>query len=434
MTDTAEQFLDQKLSALAAYVRGQDADRMSAPAHLGKDVDFLAEADRAGRFKPANWFHSHLVGQAKEKLERDLPGANDRRRYELKLADFIQHKVLPLYGGLDRGLAELPAKLRACRDSGLVGLTPQGDVKHRWPAKCNQSKLCAHEAREEGQRLAERYLQPVAAFLQDNPRAKLQYWVVSPLNVAPGGLHDAKRQLMKIHSRLNRRAVTKAVVGSVVVQEDPVGRDGNWNVHLNVLALVDGHFDWAAYRRAFMDELEHDQIQIEFITEHEMKRRSIAKAERRAKKTGVAMLPINRHGVITDAFVELVKYTTKITGYDHATPAAAKKREAPPMYAWSRSMWFEWYRSNQRFRRTRSYGVLYRVCDTCGSYDHAAAACGDAPESAPQIEWIGAKTWHDFETGYRVHIDLIPAHNSTIQAGADALHIVRTNRTNRGPP
>ena len=272
---------NHKLNAIARFVRNSDRAQVSLPNNLLNDLEYVEDSQRARAFRVENLLQLKMVSEAKAILERSLPGASDRRRYELKLADMIQHRVLPLYGDIDPNLKELPKKLRACRDSGLVGVTAQGDVKHRWPEKCNQSKLCAHEAREEGQRLAERYLRPVSNFINDHKRAKLQYWVISPLNVAPENLHDAKRQMFQIYSRLNRRAITKNVAGSVVVQEDPVSKDGKqWNVHLNVLALVNGNFSWGDYRRAFMNELGHDQLQIEFITEHRMRQKSAAKARR----------------------------------------------------------------------------------------------------------------------------------------------------------
>ena len=423
---------NHKLNAIARFVRNADRAQVSLPNHLLNDLDYVEDARSARAFRVENLLQLKMVTETKAILERSLPGASDRRRYELKLADMIQHKVIPLYGDIDPFLRELPPKLRACRDSGLVGVTAQGDVKHRWPEKCNQSKLCAHEAREEGQRLAERYLRPVSNFINDHKRAKLQYWVISPLNVAPENLHDAKRQLFQIYSRLNRRAITKNVAGSLVVQEDPVSKDGKqWNVHLNVLALVNGHFSWGDYRRAFMDELGHSDLQIEFITEHEMRRRSQAKAQRRAKITGTHSLPMNRHQVITDAFVELVKYITKITGFDHNNKSeTGELSEAPPMYAWTAQQWYEWYRANKGFRRTRSHGVLFRVCDRCGSYQHSEKDCDQDAELEPDIEWIGSIDWQDFESGYSHSIDLIPAHKS-----ASEYHYQPSfDRQKRGPP
>jgi|GEM_PF-7059429 len=457
---------NHKLSAIARFVRNSDRAQVSLPNHLLNDLDYVEDAQHARAFRVENLLQLKMVTEAKAILERSLPGASDRRRYELKLADMIQHKVLPLYGDIDPNLKELPAKLRACRDSGLVGVTAQGHVKHRWPEKCNQSKLCAHEAREEGQRLAERYLKPVSNFLRDHRSAKLQYWVISPKNCEAGNLHQTKRDIMRIFSKLNRRKVARSVAGSIAVQEDPLGRNSDeWNVHLNVLAIIDGPFHWKAYRREFMNELGHDRIQIEFITEHRMRQKSAAKSARRAKIAGVPSLPMTRYQVITDAFVELVKYVTKITGYDHAKKALtdavpvpgkateslepgvndravalpekqgqgrsdAGRSEAAPMYAWSGERWFEWYKANRGFRRTRSYGVLYRVCDRCGSYDHSERHCGATAEPEPEIEWIGSIEWRDFESGYSHSIDLIPAHKS-----ASEYHYQPSfDRQNRGPP
>lgn len=463
---TAGVIANHKMSAIARFVRNADhltprgengpRDQVTLPNNLLNDLDYAEDARKARTFQVKSLYDQKLIDTTKRLLEASLPAASDRRRYELKLADMIQHRVIPFYAQFEPQLKELPAKLRACRDSGLVGIVAEtGEVRHRWPEKCNQGKLCAHEAREEGQRLADRYLQPISNFLSDHRTARLQYWVISPLNCQPETLHDSKREILKVFSKLNRRAVTKRVAGAVVVQEDPLSADNEtWNLHINVLALVNGYFDWKAYRQAFMDELGHDQIQIEFISQKQMERRSAAKAARRAKRAGgpVSTMPPNRHQVIADTFVELIKYVTKITGYDHVqktepegvsdqgspgpddTGDSSRRRiEARPMYAWPADRWFEWYRANKGFRRTRSYGVLYRVCDTCGSYQHSAAECGQQCEPEPVVEWVGSVEWRDFAAGYVSSIDLIPAHKSAIHAD-DWVYVPSFDRDKRGSP
>lgn len=446
--DDVLRFIRQKESAILHLLANRgDA---TIPAQVQRDMDYVDDLKAAAAFKPHSWFHSEYVEAAKAELERSLPGVNQRRRYELRMADYIQHKVLPIYGDAEPGLRDLPEKMRNCRESGLIGLTPQGDVKHRWPAKCNQSKLCAHEAREEAQRLSGRYLSPMVNYLNHDRRAKLQSWVISPKNVAPGELHDAKRAIIQTFAKLNRRKVARSIVGAVVVQEDPIGQDGNWNVHLNVLALVSGHFSWQQYRRAFLEELGHEHVSIEFTSEVGMMRKTKAKLARRSQRAGVHLVAVpTRTEILKHAFVECVKYTSKITGFDHdreMIPLQGKlgpndsseraltrldKKEAPPMYAWPADMFFEWYRANRRFRRTRSYGKLFRVCDTCGFHGHTAADCPEIFMPDPDPEWIGRQTWDHVSGTYVLDIDLIPAHNSTFWA--DKLALLKADRST-GPP
>lgn len=443
-----ENYIDRKKDAIESYLLARPKLH-SIPDYLERDFADVHIAEAAAAFTVSGHHHELLIEQAKRQLESVLPGATARRRYELRLAAMIQRDVLPKYATLDRALGELPEKLRNCRDHGMVGLTAAGDVKHHWPSKCNQSKICAHEARGEAMRLTDRYLQPLFSYLADHQRARLQYLVISPRNVPIGELAEAKRDLFKAYSAVNRRALTKNVVGGVVVQEDPLGRGAaSWNVHLNALIVVEGHFSWKAYRRAFADELGQADVQIEFIDEREMQRRTLAKLRRQAHAAGEPLRLPGRIEVIQAAFMELIKYVTKIAGSDHAGIAAGQSggalqastgadlenaklplAEARPMDQWPGGLWFEWWMANKGFRRSRSYGVLYRVCDRCGSYHHSEIKCPLEPEPAPFVEWIGFQHWDDLIDIYVLSIDLIPADNFTIQS-----HDKLLDHTSRGPP
>lgn len=427
MGEAARDWVHEKQAHIIAYLANRDSTVV--PDHIQRQIDDIRQARIAGDFRPSNTNHALLVASAKTALEKMIPATAKRRQYELRLADMIQHHVLPRYGDMDKTLEQLPRKLRECHDYGLVGLCPNGDVKHHWPAKCHQSKLCAHEARTESMRLSDRYLEPLARYLTDNPRAKLYYGVISPKNCALGDLHAYKRALFKAFSALNRRDVTKNMTGAVVVEEDPLGRgDQCWNVHLNVLAVVEGHFDYGEYRRQFAAAINHPDVDIEWIDEKKMRKKTERSMRRRAAQAGEPMRAPGRMEVIQFAFLELVKYTTKIAGSDHdetrtpgtkLVPGVAGtdpdgRLDARPMDQWEGATWYEWYRANRGFRRTRSYGVLYRVCDRCGHYGHTEGKCTEEPEPEPVTEWIGDMKWQPDRGSYELSIGLVPADKSTL--------------------
>lgn len=157
--------------------------------------------------------------------------------------------------------------------------------------------------------------------------------------------------------------------------------DESWNVHLNVLAVVAGQFDWGDFRREFANMWGDDDVQIDFVTEHRMMELSRRKRARRGLSE-----PVTRESMLIDACNEMVKYVCKIVGSDHASldgvspPSASNSdkgeragnlqdeseglhslRSARPMDEWKPECWFEWYQANKGFRRTRSYGELYNT-------------------------------------------------------------------------
>lgn len=156
-----------------------------------------------------------------------------------------------------------------------------------------------------------------------------------------------------------------------------------------------------------------------------MRQRTEQKLRRRAAVSGELYVRPSRFEVVQHAFVELVKYTTKITGSDHASmvqkttafprkpeigvSATAIQAEAQttkglspdgPM-AW-RSLVRMWYRANTAFRRTCSCKCLYNISEPIA-------------EEKGEPEYIGFVAWSDHESRNRSFIDLIPADKSPIK-------------------
>ena len=198
----------------------------------------------------------------------------------------------------------------------------------------------------------------------------------------------------------------KNLIGSLVVQEDPKGIDDNFNVHLNVMTIVNGRFDWKQFRQTFKEMYGDFDVQIEITTEDDLPNgrpgmRTIT--ERKLRKRGQLNGPVTREQMLIHAMHEMVKYVCKIVGSDHPRSrndpqTAAKALEAQPMDEWPGSVWFEWYRANKGFRRTRSYGELYNT-----------------PEPEPEdlmVEWFGFIKWQERTSRYEIStpsIDSIPA-------------------------
>ena len=73
--------------------------------------------------------------------------------------------------------------------------------------------------------------------------------------------------------------------------------------------------------------------------------------------------PVNP-GNLTRTVLELVKYATQPVPTKSAEKRVRRTSDAPAMTEWPAEQWIEWWRAQQRFRRTRSYGCLYALDET----------------------------------------------------------------------
>ena len=119
--------------------------------------------------------------------------------------------------------------------------------------------------------------------------------------------------------------------------EDPLSADHQWNVHLNVILLVDGRFDF-------------DQA-------------GAVWSEVWGTYADVRFQPLKREG-IAGALAELVKYAAKTIpaeGAGEGTTNPRTNRPAPPaMTEWPPDLFIEWWDA-RHYRRVRGYGRLYAI-------------------------------------------------------------------------
>jgi len=281
--------------------------------------------------------------EAQEQLELDLPGYSKHHWIRRQLAEALEQRVLPLCNGV--WVHNYIKRLRAARWSGAYGYSlAKGKAVMYWDEKAGLSRLCPDDAREEAQRLARKLLGPLEA-LQEDGHA-LHYCVFTTPNTAAGGL---RREMIGICRRF-RNSILKAkyadgslifpeIKGALCTLEAPLGSARDWNVHLNVVLVVKGHLDYEKLRRRW-----HWNVHV----------RKLAQGP----------------GVVRGALAELIKYAVAATVAKSAEKAAAgdgggggdeKRIPPPPMLEWTGAELLEWLRAMRGFRRTRTYGCLFRL-------------------------------------------------------------------------
>jgi hypothetical protein len=255
-------------------------------------------------------------------------------------------------------------KMPECRTDGVLGMRADGRPVIHWKKKCNCLRLCPDEARQDQVRVIKQY---VAAILAGK-RAGLRLYkiVLSPPNVPRGDLHEAKRDLFRqwravCRMMQHKEVALQGIKGQLVIEEDPMGARGDWNVHLNIILLYDGWLDYTKFR-----ELWPHQCDIK--SEADMRKATIATL----KKRGVDTSELTDEEILVHAVKECVKYPVQAVSEKsqvHADAASGwvldeyqdkdGKPTAPPMTDWPEPAAMEWWDANKAFRRVRSYGCLY---------------------------------------------------------------------------
>lgn len=234
---------------------------------------------------------------------------------------------------------ELADKIENCRNDASVfeRSTIEGKTKleYIWDYKCGQKKLCPHCAREAQQYFVDRYIEPINEWSNRSRNHQLQYAVITWPNIKPGELKEKKTEMFKQIGAWLKRDVCESVHGALVSMEDPLSNHGDFNVHVNLLLLVNGRFSWQAARhdwhkhtKIFFPDCDSDfQIYFKDVSNQDIKK----------------------------TVMELVKYMAKhITNKDAAGGA-------PGLVDWPIDLFTEWWDTQQNSRRVRSYGVLYRL-------------------------------------------------------------------------
>jgi hypothetical protein len=306
--------------------------------------DTTGEVESYAHFAPT-------AAEAHEQLELALPSLSVRHAVRKALADALEQRVLPLCGG--KWVHNYIERLRRARWHGLWGYScAKGKAVMFWDEKAGLSRLCPDDAREEAQRLSRRVLGPMEALQADGHA--LHYCVFTSPNAAPGGLRKEMVRICKdFRAKILKSGDFPEVKGALCVLEAPLGSARDWNVHINVILVVQGFLDYEKLRRKWYWNVE-------------------------AKKLAVGP------GVVKGALCELIKYAVAATVAKSAEKAEAATRlrdgrervPPPPMLEWTGAELLEWLRAMRGFRRTRTYGCLFRLKRP-------------EPEDLGQIIWLG---------------------------------------------
>jgi hypothetical protein len=288
----------------------------------------------------AHWAPTAL--EAHEQLELALPGLSVRHAIRKALADALEQRVLPISNA--KWVHNYIDRLRRARWHGMWGYSlAKGKAVMFWDDKAGLSRLCPDDAREEAQRLSRKVLAPLEALQADGHA--LHYCVFTSPNAAPGGLRKEMVRICKaLRSRILKAKfpdgspVFPEIKGALCVLEAPLGSSRDWNVHLNVILVVKGFLDYEKLRRHWYWNVEANKL---------------------------AVGP----GVVKGALTELIKYAVAATVSKSAEKAAQSatlrdgtpREPPPPMLEWTGSELLEWLRAMRGFRRTRTYGCLFRL-------------------------------------------------------------------------
>lgn len=289
------------------------------PERVQPPAAVLAEERRYQAARGAWWAGPSEAFDLAAELEAELEGYWERYAAEQALAEAMERA----------GLTDIAAEMRKCHRSGAVAVTADGRRVIAWDHKCGRVRVCPHEARAETQRLAAYYVPAVLEWLEAKPGRRVQFGVLTLKNPEPGRLAYEKRRAFERFKRWMR--AHPVIAGALVCQEDPLSARDDWNLHLNVLLLLCGPFDWNAAGEAWGCRAHFQRV--------------------RPRADGLAR-----------ALLELVKYSAKHTAkLDRAEGGPVAPEGPPAMDEWPPERLREWWAAQQGFRRTRAYGCLYAL-------------------------------------------------------------------------
>lgn len=265
-----------------------------------------------------------IVDQQRLEFAEEDTHANVRQA----VAQYIERVVLPCDLCVDPAMDTIPSRLRAARQTGTMMYHPgEGRFITIWDEKAGLRLLCPDDAREESMRVSRRYVPSIADW-RNNGKA-VHKLVLNPPNIARGELRAGMRDLFKTFNRIFFKSGRfPEVKGALVTLEAPLSVSRSWNVHLNVILLCDGFLDYnkivAAWGHQFdAYRLHGDREQIEA------------------------------------ALREQIKYAAQAMPSKSDEHRRRGISEAPAMLEWTAEEFLEWWGAHQRFRRTRSYGLLF---------------------------------------------------------------------------
>jgi hypothetical protein len=296
------------------------------PGHVKSALAQLDRYEAAEHPQLLNWNHGeldallHIIDQQRLEFSEEDSRANVR----LEVAGFLDRVVSR--GQADPTWRKLSQRLREARLTGTIMYSAdKRKVVTIWDAKAGLPLLCPDDAREESSRVSRRYV-PTLAEWKNNGKAVHKVVFTMP-NYAPGQLAKGMKAIFKRFKRVVLGKRFPEVKGALCTLEAPLSANREWNVHLNVLLMCDGYLDYAKLRGLWHWQLDAYRV---------------------------------REGAegIEATLRELVKYPVQaMPSKSHRTAAAGSY--APAMLEWTAAEFQEWWQGHQRFRRTRSYGLLF---------------------------------------------------------------------------
>lgn len=306
-------------------------------------------------------------------INEDAEKGSVKKQAENQVADYIEQRVVPMTEGKEKlKFQKLAFAMHECRTKGCIGLRADNTHVIAWDSKCNCGLLCPFESNTETKRLIDKYVPAVTKWLEGGRNRRLFYAVATTPNLPAGQLHEGKRQVFKNWSKLLKRKSMRNVKGALVRQEDPLSAKDDWNIHLNCILLVEGEFNYAQVRKDWGYNIDFQPM-----------RGSIPETVK--------------------TFKEVLKYSVQLVSDKSTQKASSGKSHAPALTEWPVDRFLEWFDANGRFRRTRSYGELFRV---------------DTPDTdaEQQIDWIGQISLEGNDYSVRLpflEVDSTQANNST---------------------
>lgn len=335
-----------------------------------------AQLDRYDQAERQSWMDWSLEDLTRfcaivdqQRLEFAEEDSRDNARKAV--ARYIEMTVAPACA--DPDVRKLPARLREARQTGTIMYRKQ-DQKFitMWDQKAGLPLLCPDDAREEAMRVQRRVVPAVMKALEQKG-ARAYSCVFTQPNDAPGQLRAGMRRLSKRFNafiRKCKRDQSLPILGAYAVMEAPLGGYRTWHPHLNVILITSGWFDYAKLR-----ELWRCNVHVERLVGSQD---SIEAALRELIKYSVRSVPEKSHAKAHSGFDQLgsagpgLGAGVRRTGNDHADASqappdpgqaarTADRPAAPALIEWTAAEFLEWWRAHKRFRRSRGYGVLFRI-------------------------------------------------------------------------
>jgi hypothetical protein len=351
-----------------------------------------------------------------------LDQASDRARARLAIAARLDHLMEP-----NDYTLRLAENLKRARRSAAVAVRlSDGKTIRRWDVKTGNSRVDPDDAREEANRFSKRLTPKLLELVAGG--AFVTYAVFTTPNVERGKLRSETRRIYKRFSNLLRKCKRgripgcASIEGAAVVLEAPLSGRLEWNVHLNVMLVHRGAFiDYGELRKAW-----HWQVEFKRVhgTEEAIARamrevikyavQTVAEKSERAPRRGDARarassatrereLPAS--GRDGQARAPLDGSPAGRDG-ERARGNDSPRERAPAFVDWPDWAILEWLAGFRKFRRTRTYGALYRL---------------PKPERLELADFthLGLITWRGTSQGYVARfplLDSIPGDKSTSYA------------------